>query len=208
VFPLGPLNPWTLSKGFKLKIVAFHGSPRKDGNTELLLREVLKGIEDFATGHEVHLFRLNEMKLSPCQNCGGCEKTGICVIKDDMTEIYEAIRGADRIIIASPIFFFALSAQVKILIDRCQAFWCAKYLLKQEIPAGPAGRKGLLLLVGGMKREVGIQCSSATARAFFRTISVPQDETLSYLGIDEKGAILRHPTALKEGYEAGRNLVA
>jgi multimeric flavodoxin WrbA len=191
-----------------MKIVAFHGSPRKGGNTELLLDRVLKGIEESAAEHEIRSFRLNEMNLKPCQNCGGCEKTGTCVLKDDMGEVYDRIREADRIIVASPIFFFGLSAQVKTMIDRCQAFWCEKYLLKREIPAGQAGRRGLLLLVGGMKREIGIQCSSATARAFFRTVSVLQDEVLSYLGIDEKGAILRHPAALKEGYEAGRSFVA
>ncbi len=174
----------------------------------MLLDRVLKGIEESGVDHEVRFFRLNEMKIKPCQNCSGCEKTGICVIKDDMEEIYDRIREADRIIVTSPIFFFGLSAQVKTMIDRCQAFWCEKYLLKREIPAGQAGRKGLLLLVGGMKREIGIQCSSATARAFFRTVSVPQDEVLSYLSIDEKGAILLHPSALKEGYEAGRSLVA
>lgn len=191
-----------------MKITAFHGSPRLEGNTDLLLREALKGIADVMPDHTIRFFRLNAMNLRPCQNCGGCEKTGICVVKDDMVEIYDAIREADRIIVASPIFFFSLTAQTKTMIDRCQALWCEKYLLKREIPTGCHGRKGLLLLVGGMKREIGIHCGSTTARAFFRTVGVPEDETLSFLNIDEKGAILRHPTALKEAYEAGKRLVA
>jgi hypothetical protein len=94
------------------------------------------------------------------------------------------------------------------MIDRCQAFWCEKYLLKKTIPEGPNGRKGLLLVVGGMKKEIGIQCSETTAKAFFRTISVPEHETLSFLGVDAKGAIHEHPTALKEATEAGRRLVS
>jgi hypothetical protein len=57
-----------------------------------------------------------------------------------------------------------------------------------------------------MKKEIGIQCAEATAKAFFRTISVPEHRTLSYLGIDAKGAILEHPTALKEAFEAGEKL--
>ena len=65
------------------------------------------------------------------------------------SQIYNAIKTADRIILASPIFFFGLNAQAKIMIDRCQAFWCEKYLLKKPIPEGKFGRKGLLLLVGG-----------------------------------------------------------
>ncbi|MBI4683761.1 MAG: flavodoxin family protein [Nitrospirae bacterium] len=188
-----------------MKIIAFLGSPRKDGNTELLLQETIKGIND--SGFNAHTFNLNSMKISPCQNCGGCEEEGRCIVQDDMAQIYDAIRNADRIILASPIFFFGLSAQTKAMIDRCQAFWCEKYLLKKPTPDGRYGRKGLLLLIGGMKKEIGVQCSETTAKAFFRTISVPEHKTLSFLGIDAKGAILKHPTALKKAYEAGKKLV-
>ncbi len=189
-----------------MKIIAFLGSPREGGNTELLLKETVKGIEE--SGYKVHIFNLNRMDITPCQNCGGCEDTGVCIYDDDMSQIYEAIRGADRIILASPVFFFGVSAQTKIMIDRCQCFWCEKYLLKKPIPEGKYGRKGLLLVVGGQKKEIGIQCSEATAKAFFRTVSVPSHETLGFLGIDAKGAILNHPTALTEAYQAGRKLVS
>ena len=63
------------------------------------------------------------------------------------------------------------------------------------------------MLVGGMGKEDGIKCSEATAGAFFRTISALEHKTLSFLGVDAKGAILKHPTALKDAYEAGRELV-
>ncbi|MBI5099297.1 MAG: flavodoxin family protein [Nitrospirae bacterium] len=188
-----------------MKIIAFNGSPRSGGNTELLLKETIKGIVD--TGLSVHTFNLNEMNIRPCQDCGGCNETGKCIVNDDMDQIYEAIRSADRIILASPIFFFSISAQSKIMIDRCQSFWCEKYLLKEPIKAGIYGRKGLLLLVGGMKKEIGIQCAETCAQAFFRTISVAEHEKLFFLGIDAKGEILHHPTALKDAYEAGRKLV-
>ena len=187
-----------------MKVIAFLGSPRENGNTELLLREAVRGVEE--SGSSVQVFNLNKMNIMPCQNCGGCDETGVCIYEDDMTRIYEAIRNADRIILASPIFFFALSAQTKIMIDRCQAFWCEKYLLRKPIPEGQYGRKGLLLLVGGMKKEIGVQCAEATAKAFFRTISVPEHKTLAYIGIDEKGAILKHPTALNEACRAGEEL--
>jgi len=188
-----------------MKVVVFHGSPRIEGNTEILLNEAMRGINE--EGHDIRVFKLNFMNIKPCQDCGGCEKNGTCIINDDMEEIYNAVRGADRIILASPIFFFGLSAQSKIMIDRCQSFWCEKYLLRKTIPEGPFGRKGLLLLVGGMKKEVGIQCGEATAKAFFRTVSVSEHRTVSFLGIDAKGAILEHPTALREVYEAGKALV-
>lgn len=190
-----------------MTVIAFLGSPREGGNTELLLHEALKGIEQ--VGSHPHVFALNKMSIMPCQNCGGCDETGICIYEDDMTQVYEAIRSCDRIIVASPIFFSALSAQTKMMIDRCQAFWCEKYLLKKPIPAGPHGRKGLLLLVGGQKKEIGLQgmqCAETSARAFFRTISVSEHKTLSYTGVDAKGAIMQHPTALRDAYEAGLEL--
>jgi multimeric flavodoxin WrbA len=189
-----------------MKVVAFNGSPRVDGNTDILLKEALKAVKE--SGHEIRLFRLNEMTIKPCQDCGGCEGTGTCIYDDDMSEVYTAIREADRIVLASPVFFFALSAQSKIMVDRCQAFWCEKYLLKKPVPAGPYGRRGLLLLVGGMKKEIGIQCSGETAKAFFRTVSVPEHGTLSFLGVDAKGSILKHPTALKDAYAEGKALCA
>lgn len=188
-----------------MKVITFLGSPRKNGNTELLLKEAIRGIVD--SGFEVQTFNLNHMKIRPCQDCGACNKTGICKIKDDMGQIYTAIRESHRFILASPIFFFSLSAQAKIMIDRCQAFWCEKYLLKRPIPGEQYGRKGLLLLVGGMKNEIGFQCAEAIAKAFFRTISVPEHNTLSFTGIDAKGAILEHPTALKDAYKAGKALI-
>ncbi len=188
-----------------MKTVAFLGSPRKDGNTELLLKETLRGIED--AGLIVQIFNLNSMNIQPCQDCGGCDKTGECVIHDDMDQIYVAIKSADRIILASPIFFLSLSAQTKAMIDRCQSFWYEKYILKKPVSAGRFGRKGLLLIVGGMKNETGMQCAEACVKAFFRTVSVSEHEILSITGIDKKGEILRYPAVLKDAYKAGKKLV-
>ena len=94
-----------------MKVAALHGSPRADGNIDILLKETLKAIEE--AGHEVKLFKLNNLSIKPCQDCGGCDETGVCIINDEMDEIYDAIRSVDRIILASPIFFFCLSAQAK-----------------------------------------------------------------------------------------------
>ncbi len=192
-----------------MKVLAFNGSPRKGGNTEALLNEAIRGARE--TGAEVKVHVLNELDIRPCQHCGGCDDSGQCVIPDDMQAVHDDIRAADRIILASPIFFFGLSAQTKIMIDRCQAFWAEKYVHKKPVAPGAFGRKGLLLLVGGMKRNsknMGFECSEATARAFFRTVNVQEHVTLSYDSVDEQGAIAKHPTALREAYEAGKMLVA
>lgn len=187
-----------------MNVIAFMGSPRKAGNTEILLNEAIKAIEE--EGQKVRVFDLNLMNIKPCQNCGGCEDTGECAIADDMAEVSASIRTASRVILASPVYFSGVSAQAKTMIDRCQQFWCEKHLLKKPLPQGTYGRKGLFIVVGGRKKDIGIECSEATATAFFKTISVPEHKTLGFLGVDELGAILRHPTAMEEAYEAGKEL--
>lgn len=191
-----------------MKVLALNGSPRRGGNTELLLEEALKGVRE--EGGEVTRYHLNSLSLKPCQQCGACDDTGKCIINDDMQAIHNDISTTDRIILASPIFFFNVSAQTKIVIDRCQSFWSQKYLHKKPISAGALGRKGLLILVGGMKqteKNEGFHCAEVVVRTFFRTVSVQEHTTLAYGNIDEKGVIKDHPTALQEAYEAGKKLV-
>jgi multimeric flavodoxin WrbA len=189
-----------------MNIAAFNGSPRKGGNTELLLEQAVNLAKK--AGHVVTTYLLNDMDIKTCQDCGGCETTGQCIYDDDMTFITSALRQSDRIILASPIFFFGLSAQTKIVIDRCQSFWCEKYLLKQPIPEGDNKRRGLLILVGGMRNDIGIKSGEATAKAFFRTVSIGEHHTVSFLGVDAKGAINMHQTAYQEVTDATQQLIS
>ncbi len=188
----------------QIKITAFNGSPRRDGNTEILLNKCIEGVESQSS--TVTVFNLNDMDILPCQDCSKCYETGECIYNDDMNQIYEAIRTSNRIILTSPVFFFGISAQAKAMVDRCQSFWSEKYLLKSPLPQENVKRRGLFIVVGGMKAEVGYTCTQATAKAFFRTISVDEHKNLSYSGFDEKGAILKEPEALKQAFEAGRDL--
>lgn len=192
-----------------MKVLVFNGSPRRGGNSQMLLDEAVRGARE--QGAEVKMYTLNTMAIRPCQHCGGCERTGRCIVKDEMQAVHEEIRSAERFIVASPIFFFSVSAQTKILIDRAQSFWNEKYILKKPISPGASGRKGLLFLVGGMKqgeKNVGFTCAEATVRSFFRTISVQEHVTFSYDDVDVRGAIAKHPSALREAYEAGINLLS
>ncbi len=72
-----------------MKIIVFRGSPRRDGNTDLLLREVIRAVDK---GNEIISFTLNDMNIRPCQNCGGCDETGSCILTDDMDGVYSAIQ--------------------------------------------------------------------------------------------------------------------
>jgi len=98
------------------------GSPRKRGNSSILAQQVASGAED--AGAKVELFFLHGMNIKPCSACEGCRKkraTG-CVIRDDMQKLYPKIRAADAIVIASPIYWFTVSAQTKLFMDRWYAF--------------------------------------------------------------------------------------
>jgi len=188
-----------------MRITAFLGSPRRRGNTERLLDAALRGVRE--AGGEVELFRIPALSIEPCRNCGGCAEKGRCVVRDGMGPVYEAIRNSDRLVLASPIYFFSLSAQAKILIDRCQAFWSEKYLLKRPIPPGPAGRRGLLLLVGAYRKAAeAVHCAEVCAGAFFRSVSVPDFETVSVLGPDAAGEIDAFPEGLEKARDAGFRL--
>ncbi len=192
-----------------MKVIAFNGSPRRGGNTEILLSEAVRGVRE--QGVEATVYHLDQMNLRACLGCGKCDAAGLCVIKDDMEMIRSEIRAADRIIVASPIFFFSVSAQIKMMIDRCQAFWAEKYVHRKPVPPGPFGRTGLLLLVGGMKqreKNAGFACAEATVKAFFRTVNVQEHVTLAFDAIDKKGEITKHPTAMKDAFEAGKALAA
>ena len=105
-----------------MKVLGIYGSPRKGGNTDVLLDEALRGAG--ITGAEVSPVRCCDLKISGCAECGGCDQTGVCVIDDDMQEVYPKLLEANVVILASPIFFYGISSQAKALIDRCQAMWC------------------------------------------------------------------------------------
>ncbi len=178
-----------------MKILAIHGSPRK-GNSELLLKEALNNID--SNLHEIKIINPSNLNISGCTSCDGCKHTGKCIIIDDMDEIYPLLKDSHRVIISSPIFFFSVPAQLKMLIDRCQCLWYEKYVLSKT-KQKDTNRKALILLVGGMKRgEVGVTCAEATLKAFLRTIDVKEHKTLSYLGYNEPGEIMKNPRVISD----------
>lgn len=178
-----------------MKILAIHGSPRK-GNSEILLNEALKHCKKNFV--EIDFINPCNLNISGCTACDGCRHTGQCIISDDMEIVYPLLKQSDRVIIASPIFFFGIPAQLKTMIDRCQCLWYEKYVLKRS-KEDTRNKKALVILVGGMKKgEIGVTCAEATLKAFLRTINFKHHETLSYLGYDEPGSILKNPSFSEE----------
>jgi len=189
-----------------MKVLGLFGSPRKGGNTELLLEEALKGAE--REGAEVERLHLTDFTITPCKECHGCDQTGECVILDDMQKIYPKLLEADIIILASPIFFYGVTAWAKALIDRCQAFWSRKYLVKHP-SLGKEGkkRKGFFISAGGTKGKRVFEGAILTAKYFFDVLNADYVGELVFQEVDAQGDILKHPDAIRQAFEVGRKLV-
>jgi len=189
-----------------LRVLGIAGSPRRGGNTDRLLAEVMKGAAN--QGAETKTIVLSRLKIAPCQHCDACLETGRCKVKDDMQMVYGELERADRIVLASPIHFMGVTAQAKAMIDRCQALWVRKYRLKQP-PLGnrQVPRKGLFISVGGTKLANLFEPALATVKSLFRVLDIAYAGELLFSGVDEKGAIAKHPDALYNAFLAGQRLV-
>ena len=102
-------------------ILIIKSSPRKHGNSSVLADQVAQGAQ--AQGATVESFRVADMNINPCDACDSCQETnGVCVIQDDMQALYPKIQKANALVLASPIYWFTFSAQLKTCIDRWYAF--------------------------------------------------------------------------------------
>ena len=194
-------------KRSQLKVLGIAGSPRRDGNTDHLLHQVMDGAS--SRGAKTKKVVLSELNISPCRHCDGCIKTGKCVIDDDMQWLHNDLRETDHIVLASPIFFMGVTAQTKAMIDRCQALWVIKYVLKLPVAANPSKeRRGIFISVGGTKLRNLFEPATATVKSWFTTLDIRYSGELFFSGIDERATIDLHPTALKDAFALGQKLAA
>lgn len=191
----------------KLKLLAIAGSPRRGGNTDSLLNEAVAAAA--VKGASVKQIILSDLDIAPCRHCDGCIQTGgICVIADDMQWIHQDLREYDRFIFAAPVFFMGVPAQAKAMIDRCQALWVIKYLLKQPVAAnGSAERRGCFIAVSGGSHKNVFEGSLATLKSWYLSLDISYADSLLLPGMDAYQSVARHPTALKDAYSLGQNIV-
>ena len=187
-----------------MKILGIAGSPRRNGNTDLLLAELLKGA--VSKEAEVKAIYLNNLKITPCQRCDFCLKEGKCRIQDDMQKIYNELEQADVIVLASPVQFLGPPAQVKATIDRCQCLWARKYVLKIPPLGRERKRKGFLISVGATSIKNMFEPTLEIVKTWFHVLEIEYTGELLFSKIDGKGAILKQPDAMKKAYEAGQKL--
>jgi multimeric flavodoxin WrbA len=186
-----------------MDVLGISGSPRRGGNAEILLDKALEGAR--SGGNQTEKLVLNELKFVPCQECDGCLKTGRCIINDDMQLIYKKISRAQALILASPIFFGSLSAQLKAMIDRYQCAWQAKYVLGKK--AAKTGKKGLLILVSAGDRERFFKNAESIVKNFFAVLDIEFKGNLYCPNLDEKAKALKHPDYLKQAWKLGQSFL-
>jgi multimeric flavodoxin WrbA len=187
------------------QILAIYGSPRRRGNTATLLKHAVQGAVD--AGAQVDEIILRDLKMSPCLEIYACKKEGRCAIKDDFHQVVDQILSAKGLILASPIFFYTVSAHTKILMDRCQSLWVKKYWI-DKVPFGQwePKRKGLFISVGATKGKKLFDGTLLTVKYFFDVLDTELYRSLLYRGLDFEDDVLTHPEYLEEAYEAGKAL--
>ena len=186
-------------------VLAINGSPRKCGNTDILIDRVLEGAG--AVGAKTEKVVLNDLVFSPCQECENTTDDGLCLIQDDMQPLYAKIKEADVLVLGSPIFFGSLSAQMKMMIDRFQCVWRAKYVLNKDVPGKSSNRKGYFLCVEASERKDFFHNAKAIVRNFFATIDMDYTGELFCSGVGEKGSIKSHPDIMKKAFELGKSVM-
>lgn len=175
------------------KVLILSGSPRKDGNSDILCGEFAKGAKE--VGHEVEKIRVAEKKISPCTGCYTCKNGGVCAINDDMTEILQKMIDADVLVLASPVYFYSIDAQLKAVIDRTVARWL-------EVK-----NKEFYYIVTMADEDIS---SADTTLACFRGYAdcvngAVEKGVIIGNGVYEKGEV-KNTKAMKEAYTMGKNV--
>ncbi len=181
------------------KILVLKGSPRKRGNSAILAEQAIRGAKE--NGAEIEEVYLHSMKIQPCAACDGCRKgKRECVTHDDMQKLYPLLKWADSIIIASPIYFFTFSAQVKLCIDRWYAF--------AQPDGNPlTGKKfGILLTYG----DTDVYTSGAinAIHTFESILGYMHNriDALVYGSASDEGDIKAEKAVMEQAFDLGRKL--
>ena len=177
-------------------VLGILGSPRPHGNSAVLLDCFLRGAIE--SGAETIRLDATKMNISGCNACNECLDTGICIVPDEMAEIYDAIRRADVLVLATPLYFSGMSSQMKAVMDRCQCLW--QIARRQKVPSG---KRGYLLAVGAMEKA-NFRNVLSEVRSFYIGIGVDYQGDVLVPGVESDGDIISRRTDLERAYQLGR----
>ena len=187
-----------------MTILAVYGSPRKGGNTDRMLDAFLDGAME--CGAPIERVYARDLHVAGCLGCGYCDRAGACIQKDDMTLLYESIENAERIVVASPIYFYNVTAQLKLIIDRSQAVFMKRKNTGDTAPARQ--KKGFFLGAGATRGKRLFEGAELTMKYFFDACGVEYAGGLFYREFEERDAVIKHASALEECRRAGREFAA
>lgn len=186
------------------RIVAVYGSPRRRGNTATLLQAAVAGAR--GAGAQVDEIVLRDLKMSPCLEIYSCREGGECRIRDDFQPVRERVLAAAGLMLASPIFYYAVSAHTKILMDRFHSLW-VKHAWAEPARVPPqTRRKGLFISSGATRGKRLFEGTLLSVRYFFDTLDMDLWRTLLYRGLEGETDIQAHPDYIEEAGRAGADL--
>jgi len=183
----------------KKKVLGIYGSPRAEGNSDSLLDAALEGAR--SAGARADRIYVRDLKMEGCRECGKCDRTGECVVKDDMQKIYPLLKKAGTIFLASPVFFYGFPGGLKALIDRAQALWAGKNLTKSK---GLKAGKGYLLAVGATRGKNLFAGIELTARYFFEALDRKYEGGLMIREVEGRNAVKSGPEWLDQAFLLGK----
>lgn len=170
------------------KALILIGSPKKNGNCAFAAKMIVIGLNDDITAENINVSTLN---ISPCSDCGYCLKHGRCKINDDMSFILQKINDADIIFVSSPLYFNSVSAQLKMVIDRCQVLWASKQIRSTPIINPNKARTGYFLCTAGSQKP-DFTGAKLVMDLFFKAISSSFDDSILIDNTDEVPLNKRH----------------
>ena len=190
-----------------VSVLCISGSPHRHGNTETLLDSFLEGAK--TAGATTEKVVLKDLAYSTCRGCNACHKTGECVVQDDLNALFDKILAADCVAVASPIYSMGITAELKTLIDRAQYLWARKFILKNlYFSTGHIkSHKGLFISTAGLSWDNVFDAAFPAITAFFNGTGFEYYDNIIANNMDAFGGVKKHPTALKEAYDKGRNVV-
>lgn len=184
-----------------MKIVALFGSPRPNGNSARLAQAFLEACEQ--RGAVVERYILNKMTYKGCQACMGCKtKAEACILKDDMTPVYEAIRGADVLVFASPVYFGDFSGQLRLALDRFYA-----YLTPDFTSRLPAGKQWVVFLTQGNPDETQFADIFGRYEFFLKWLGFGPNHLVRGCGLGAPDDILNHPQWLQQAADLAEEVM-
>lgn len=182
-----------------MKIVAISGSPRRNGNTDRLLAQILEGAQ--SNGHETVSFSVPDLSYGGCRACYGCKQDNKCVVEDDLQAVYKALYDADRVIIGSPVYMGQMTGQLKLVVDRFFAFMNPDFT--SRLTRKP---RVTLVFTNGMADPVMFRPYEEETMRMLGFVGFEMGDIFTDNQNGAPDAVTRKPDVMQRAFDLGKNL--